>query len=103
MVAIRVDNELSEWKSIKRDVRLGRVLSPDSFSLCSEMILRDIEGIGRIINNVRFADDTVFVAETEQELRRIPDVRVTNSEAKSLTLNSKKNYQYGIHQRKGRS
>ena len=60
------------------------------------MILKDIQGIGRItiggknINNVTFADDTVFEAETEKELQEISDVRVTSSEAKGLTLNSKK-------------
>ena len=73
MTAVRVDNELSERKSIKRGVRQGCVLSPGLFSLYSEMVLRDIEGIGGItvegrnINNVRFADDTVFVAETEKK------------------------------------
>ena len=62
------------------------------------MILRDIEGIGEItvrgrnINNVRFADDTVFVAEIEKELQEILDVGVTSrpSEANGLTLNNKK-------------
>ena len=44
------------------------------------MILRDIEGIGGItvggrnINNVIFAEDTTFVAETEKELQEIQDV-----------------------------
>ena len=39
---------------------------------------------------MRFADDTVFVAETEKELHEILDVIVTSSEAKDLTLNSKR-------------
>ena len=60
------------------------------------MILRDIEGIegitvgGRNINNVRFADDTFFVAETEKEFQEILDVGIANSEAKGLMLNSKR-------------
>ena len=96
MTALRVDNELSEWKSVKRGVWQGCVLSPDLFSLYSEMILRDIEGIGGItvrgrnINNVRFADDKIFVAETEKELLEILDAGVTSSEAKGLMLNCKK-------------
>ena len=60
------------------------------------MIISDIEGIrgitvgGRNINNVRFADDTVFAAETEKELQEILDVGVTNGEAKGLKRNCKK-------------
>ena len=96
MAAARVDNELSEWKSIQRGVRQGCVLLPDLFSMYNKMILRDIEGIGGItvggrnIKNVRFADDTVFVAETEKELQEILHVGVTSSEAKGLTFNCKK-------------
>ena len=48
MAAVRVGNELSEWKSIKRGVRKGCVLSLDLFLLYSVMILRDIKGIGGI-------------------------------------------------------
>ena len=60
------------------------------------MIVRDIKGTGGItvggrnINNVRFADDTVFVAEIEKELQKILDIGVTSSETKGLMLNRKK-------------
>jgi hypothetical protein len=94
--AIKVKNEVSEWKQIRRGIRQGCVMSPVLFSLYSENILRDIENIGGIvvegrnINNVRFADDTVFLAETEKELQEILDVGVSGSEEKGLDLNSKK-------------
>ena len=47
-------------------------MSPDLFSLYSEVILRSIdtlEGVkigGVNINNIRFADDTVLIAESEE-------------------------------------
>ena len=52
-------------------------VSPDQFSLCNEMILRRVEKIEEItlwsrnINNVRLANGTVFIAETEKELPEI--------------------------------
>ena len=54
-------------------------MSPDLFSLYSEVILRSIdhlEGvkIGSVnINNIRFADDTVLVAESEKNLQELLD------------------------------
>jgi len=67
--AIRIENEVSEFIKIKRGVRQGCVLSPDLFSLYSETVTRHIEempGIqigGHTINNLRFADDAVLIAE----------------------------------------
>ena len=47
--AVRVENQLSDWIEIERGVRQGCVLSPDLFSLYSEIILRAVEelpGVG---------------------------------------------------------
>ena len=69
--AVRIENKLSEWIIIERGVTQGSVLSPDLFSLYSEMILREIEefhGVlinGRNINNIRYADDYVLITEAE--------------------------------------
>ena len=41
--AVRVENQLSDWITIERGVRQGCVLSPDLFSLYSEIILREVE------------------------------------------------------------
>ena len=71
-------------------------MSPDIFSVYSEMILRSIEEMKGIIvggvniNNIRFADDTVFLAESEEELQDILDIGVQESENKGLSLNCKK-------------
>ena len=75
--AVRVDSELSEWTKIERGVRQGCVLSPDLFSLYSEIILREVEDLhgvlvnGVNINNIRYADDTVLISETETGLCRL--------------------------------
>ena len=67
--AIRVDNDCSEYRPICRGVRQGCVFSPDLFNIYSEMILRNIEqheGVkvgGHNINNLRYADDTVLIAD----------------------------------------
>jgi len=96
--AVRVDNELSEWMNIKRGVRQGCVLSPDLFSLYSEMILRKIEDIpgilvnGHNINNIRYADDTVLISDTEAGLQRLLDEIIIESERFGLFLNTKKTY-----------
>ena len=69
--AMKVNNDISEYINIKRDVQQGCVLSPDLFNIYSEMILRnleDIEGVkvgGYNCNNLRYADDTVLIASSE--------------------------------------
>ena len=94
--AIRIDNEYSEYKPICRGVRQGCVLSPDLFNIYSEMILRNIgqhEGItvgGYNINNLRYADDTILIADSEEKLQDIVTTVTKESENKGLQLNAKK-------------
>ena len=94
--AIRIESEISEYQKIKRGVRQGCVLSPDLFSLYSEVIMRKIENMpgiaigGHNINNLRYADDTVLMATSEIDLQELVDVINEESEKLGLGLNKKK-------------
>ncbi|GFN98469.1 retrovirus-related pol polyprotein line-1 [Plakobranchus ocellatus] len=94
--AMRVEGEVSKFQNIKRGVRQGCVLSPDLFSLYSEIIMRNLEGHpgikigGSNINNLRYADDTVLIAENEKDLQQLLDIVKEESEKKGLELNRKK-------------
>ena len=57
--------------------------------------LDDMDGfrIGdTVVNNLRYADDTVTIAESEEQLQRLINVVVTKSEEKGLYLNSAKSF-----------
>ena len=94
--AIRIDNDCSVYRPIRRGVRQGCVFSPDLFNIYSEMILRNIqnqEGVnvgGHNINNLRYADDTVLIADSEDKLQSILTTVAEESEKKGLQLNAKK-------------
>ena len=80
--------------SIKQGVLQGCVASPHLFALYIEMIMKelgDMEGFrigGTVVNNLMYADDTVILAESEEQLQRLINVVVAKSEEKGLHLNS---------------
>ena len=91
--AVRCGDDISEWLDIKQGVRQGCVASPHLFALYTEMIMRNMDGFrigGTVVNNLRYADDTVIIAESEEQLQRLINVVVTKSEEKGLYLNSAK-------------
>ena len=93
---IRIGNDMSESLKIKRGVTQGCVLSPSLFNLYTEHIFRQIDELqgvkigGRNINNLRYADDTVLLAETEEDLQKIVDQVKRESESFGLLMNAKK-------------
>ena len=94
--AIRIEGEETEYHSIRRGVRQGCVMSPDLFSLYSEIIMREIqecEGVrvgGHNLNNIRFADDTALVADSLEKLQQMLNILITSSKDRGLNLNVKK-------------
>ena len=94
--AVNIDNNLTPWIEIKRGVRQGCVMSPDLFSVYGEIIMRSINGMegirigGENINNIRFADDTVIIADSEEKLQALLDTVKRESENMGLKINIKK-------------
>lgn len=95
---VRVDNTNSESVNIKRGVRQGCILSPLLFNVYSERIFREaiserMEGIivnGEVINNLRYADDTVLLASNEEDLQCLLDRVTAKCAVAGLDLNIKK-------------
>lgn len=98
VATIRVDDEDTDAVAIRRGVRQGCVLSPLLFNIYSEavisMALTDLEaGIkinGTIVNNLRYADDTVLMAASEQDLQEILNRVNEHSERAGLSINISK-------------
>ena len=69
-----------DWLQIGKGVRQGCILSPCLFNLYTEYIMRNagleeaqagIKITGRNINNLRYADDTNLMAESEEKLKSL--------------------------------
>ena len=88
-----------DWFKIGKGVHQGCILSPCLLDLYAEYIMRNagleetqagIKITGRNINNLRYADDTTLMAESEKELKS-PLMKVKEeSEKVGFKLNLKK-------------
>ena len=76
---LRTGHGTTDWFQIGKEVCRGCKLSPHLFNLHAEYIMRNagldeaqagIKIAGRNINNLRYADDTTLMAESEEELQR---------------------------------
>ena len=85
--------------SIRKGIHQGCVLSPCLFNLYAEHIMRNagleeaqsgIKIAGRNINNLRYADDTTFMAESKEELKSLLMKVKKESEKAGLKLNFQK-------------
>ena len=77
---VRTGHGTTDWLQIGKGVRQGCILSPCLFNFYAEYIMRNagleeaqarIKIAGRNINNLRYADDTTLMAESEQELKSL--------------------------------
>ena len=77
---VRTGHGTTDWIQIGKGVCQGCVLSPCLFNLDAEYIMRNagldeaqawIKIAGRNINNLRYADDTTLMAESEKELKSL--------------------------------
>ena len=72
---VSTGHETTDWFQIGKRVRQGCILSPCLFNLYAKYIMRNagleetqagIKIAGRNINNLRYADDTTLMAESER-------------------------------------
>ena len=77
---VRTGHGTTDWFQIGKGVQQGCILSPCLFNLYAEYIMRNtgleeaqagIKIAGRNINNLRHADDTSLMAESEEELKSL--------------------------------
>ena len=96
---VRTGHGTTDGFQIGKGVRQGCILSPCLFNLYSEYITRnagleeaqaEIKIAGRNINNLRYADDTTLMAESEKELKSLLMKVKEESEKVGLKLNIQK-------------
>ena len=77
---VRTGHRTTDLLQIGKRVRQGCILSPCLFNLYAEYIMRNagleeaqagIKIAGRNINNLRYADDTTLMVESEEELKSL--------------------------------
>ena len=81
---VRTGQGTTAWFQIGKGVRQGYILSPCLFNFYAEYIMRNagleetqagIKIARRNINNLRYADNTILMAEREEELKNILKVK----------------------------
>ena len=96
---VRTGHGTTGWFQIGKGVCQGCILSPCLFNLYVEYITRNtvleeaqagIKIAGRNINNLRYADDTTLMAESEEELKSLLMKVKVESEKVDLKLNIRK-------------
>ena len=96
---VRTGHGPTDRFQIGKGVHQGYILSPCLFNLYAEYIMRNagleeaqagIKVAGRNINNLRYADDTILMAESEEELKSLLTKVKEESEKVGLKLNIQK-------------
>ena len=96
---VRTGHGTTDWFQIGKGVHQGCILSPCLFNLYAEYIMRNatldeaqagINTAGRNNNNLRYTEDTSFMAEREEELKNLLMKVKEESEKVDLKLNIQK-------------
>ena len=96
---VRTGHGTTDWFQTGKGVRQGCILSPCLFNFYAEYIIRNagleeaqagIKIAGRNINNLRYADNTTLMAESEEELKNLLMKVKEESEKVDLKLNIQK-------------
>ena len=96
---VRTGHRTTSWFQIGKEVCQGCILSPCLFNLYADNIMRNarldeaqvgIKIARRNINNLRYADDTTLMAESEEELKSLLMKVKEKSEKAGLKLNIQK-------------
>ena len=96
---VRTGHGTTDWFRIRKGEHQGCILSPCLFNLYAEYIMRnarlDEEQAGikiarRIINNLRYTDDTTLMGESEEELKSLLMQVKEESEKAGLKFNIQK-------------
>ena len=96
---VRPRHGTTDWFQIGKGACQGCILSPCLFNLYTEYIMRNagleeaqagIQTAGRNMNNLRYADDTTLMAESEEELKSVLMKVKEESEKVGLKLNIQK-------------
>ena len=96
---VRTGHGTTDCFQIGKGVRQGCILSPCLFNLYAEYLMRNtglketqagIKVAGRNINNLRYADDTTLMAESEEELKNLLMKVKVEREKVGLKLNIQK-------------
>ena len=96
---VRTGHGTTDWFQIEKGVRQGCILSLCLFNFCAEYIMRNagleeaqagVKIARRNLNNLRYADDTTLMAESEEELKSLLMKVKEESEKVGLKLNIQK-------------
>ena len=77
---VRTGHGTTDWFQIGKGLRQSSILSPSLFNLYAEYIMRNagleeaqtgIKIAGRNINNLKYADDSTLMIESEEELKSL--------------------------------
>ena len=91
----RTGHGTTDWFQIGKGVRQGCILSPCLFKFYAEYIMRNsglektqagIKIAGRNINNLRYADNSTLMAESEEEIKSL--LMKVKVESEKVGLNS---------------